>query len=320
MSSRCFASAGEVLVLVLELGRAMTQPINSSDDRSRRALVRRGHRALRAAEREAPRRSAEWLLGEVIDCDRGKLYAHPKRQVSVDDAREYWALVERCVKGEPLQHVLGYTSFRGLRIDVSPDVMIPRPETEELVEVGLSVISEVDAPHVLDVGTGSGCIALAIKAERPDAEVAGWDVSADALRVARRNREKLALQVSFSEVDILSEDTEPPSTPLDLLISNPPYIPRGEADTLSPLVREYDPDLALFSGDDPLRFYRVLADRAADFCADGAAVVLETHAEHATEAATVLQNAGLSDVSITEDISGRPRIVSARHTSNQARS
>lgn len=315
MSSRCFASVIKTFRHVGPTRIFMTSPMDPSDDLSRGALVQQGHRELRAADQEAPRRCAEWLLGDVLDCSRTELYTESGQAVPARAARRYWAMVERCVKGEPLQHVLGYTSFRGLRIEVSPDVMIPRPETEELVEVALNAVSSVDEPRVLDVGTGSGCIALTIKHERPDAEVQGWDVSADALRVARTNRKKLEIEVSFSEVDILADKIEAPDLPVDLLVSNPPYIPKSEADALPPEVRDYDPDVALFTGDDPLRFYRVLARRAGALCADGAALVLETHTDYADAAATVLREAGLADVSITNDLSGHPRILTAHYGS-----
>lgn len=291
----------------------MASPSEFTADDSSRALLRRARRRLEAADREAPRRWAEWLLMEVMEWDRGQLYARRERPVPSQAARRFWKMVDRCVAGEPLQHVLGYTSFYGLRIEVSPAVMIPRPETEEVVEVALDRISSVDAPKVLDVGTGSGCIALAIKTERPDAEVWGWDVSAEALTLARLNATKLGTDVSFTEVDILSEHKKTPPAPVDLLISNPPYIPRDEADTLSPKVRDYDPDVALFTGDDPLQFYRILAARVDDFCAQTAAVVFETHTNYAHAAADVLRDEGLRDVSITEDLDGHPRILTARY-------
>lgn len=291
----------------------MDSPSEFTADDSCHALLRRARRRLEAAGREAPRRWAEWLMMEAIDSDRGQLYAQPGRSVPSQAARRFWRMVERCVDGEPLQHVLGYTSFFGLRIEVSPAVMIPRPETEEVVETALDTISTVDAPKVLDVGTGSGCIALAIKDQRPDAEVWGWDVSEQALTVARTNATELGVDVSFSEVDILSENAKAPPAPVDLLISNPPYIPTDESDTLPAEVRDYDPDVALFSGDDPLRFYRILAARVEDFCAEKASVVFETHTDYAPAAADVLRNAGLLDVSLTEDLNGHPRILTARY-------
>jgi release factor glutamine methyltransferase len=281
---------------------------------TRLALLDRAAERLTAAGRDAPRRTAAWLLMEVLDCDRGQLYAHPDRQVAWDDARQFNAMVDRCVAGEPLQHVLGYAVFRGLRLAVSPAVMVPRPETEEVVEAALAMIDDVEAPHVLDVGTGSGCIALTIKHERPDATVRAWDVSPDALAVARENADRLGLDVPFAEVDLFADDLDERLThPVDLLVSNPPYIPDDEAESLPAVVRDYDPHVALFAGDDPLRFYRALATRTPTLCASGAAVVLETHAGYAEEAAATLRAEGLADVRLQDDLSGRLRILTARY-------
>jgi release factor glutamine methyltransferase len=287
----------------------------SSDDASptrRREHLEQAQRRLAAAERQAPRRVAEWLLMEVLDCDQGQLYAHSERPVPAEAAARFSAMVQRCVAGEPVQHVLGYTVFRGLRIEVSPAVMVPRPETEEVAGAALEAIGAVDAPRVLDVGTGSGCIALAVKHERPDAVVAGWDVSPEALAVARRNADRLALDVQFEAVDLFSEAGTRVDARVDLLVSNPPYIPDEEADTLSATVREYDPPEALFSGDDALRFYRALADRAPMLCVPGGALVLEAHADHAEAAANVLRRGGLTAVRVDTDLSDRPRILTAR--------
>ena len=264
---------------------------------------------LDAAGREAPRRSAEWVLMEVLDTGRGKLYAHADQAVEPDAAAQFTAMIDRYEAGEPLQHVLGYTSFRGLRIEVSPAVMIPRPETEEVTGAALRTVEGIDRPRVLDVGTGSGCIALALKHECPDAVVEGWDVSVEALAVARRNARQLGLDVAFSEVDLFSDAARLPDDRVDLLVSNPPYIPDDEADQLSATVRDYDPPEALFAGADPLRFYRALAEKAFGLCRPGAAVVLETHAEYADASARVAREAGLTDVRMEHDLSDRPRIL-----------
>jgi release factor glutamine methyltransferase len=288
-------------------------PDDTTDAPTRLALLNRAAERLDAAGRDAPRRTAAWLLTDVLGCDRGQLYAHPERAVPPDAARQFTDRVDRCRAGEPLQHVLGYTVFRGLRLDVSPAVMVPRPETEEVVGAALAMIEEGAAPRVLDVGTGSGCIALALQHERPDARVQAWDVSADALAVARNNADRLGLDVRFDQVDLFDETAEERlARPVDLLVSNPPYIPNDEAETLPAVVRDHDPDVALFAGDDPLRFYRALAARAPALCVPGAAVVLETHADYAEEAAAVLENEGLADVRLQEDLSGRPRILCAR--------
>jgi release factor glutamine methyltransferase len=291
----------------------MATSSGSPDPLSRQAHLDRARRRLNDAGLEAPRRVAEWLLMEVLGCDRGRLYARSAQPVPPADAARFDEMVARCVAGEPPQHVLGYTAFRGLRIEVSPAVMIPRPETEEVAGAALAAVEAVDRPRVLDVGTGSGCIALALKHERPDAVVRGWDVSPEALAVARRNADRLGLAVRFAEVDLFSDEAAGAlDERVDLLVSNPPYIPDDEVDTLPAVVRDYDPPRALFSGDDPLRFYRRLADRAPALCAPGARVVLETHADYADAAADVLRRAGLRDVGVDDDLSGRPRILTAR--------
>ncbi|PSQ97865.1 MAG: peptide chain release factor N(5)-glutamine methyltransferase [Bacteroidetes bacterium SW_9_63_38] len=279
---------------------------------SRKILLDRAAARLEAAGQDAPRRMAEWLLMEVLDTDRGQLYAHADRAVGGEAVVEFRSMVNRCEAGEPLQHVLGYTSFRGLRIEVSPAVMIPRPETERVTGAALRAIEDRERPRVLDVGTGSGCIALALKAERPDAIVEGWDVSVDALAVARRNARQLGLDVSFAEVDLFSDAAARTDVRMDLLVSNPPYIPNEEAEQLSTTVRDYDPPEALFAGEDPLRFYRALTERAFALCTPGGAVVLETHADYAEASAQVAREAGLVDMQVACDLSDRPRILTAR--------
>lgn len=290
-----------------------TDGAEGEDARTRQHLLDWAARCLEEAGRQAPRRMAEWLLLELLDCDRGQLYARSANSVRRADVQRFETMVERCVQGEPLQHVLGYASFRGLRIDVSPAVMVPRPETEEVTEAALETVADVEAPHVLDVGTGSGCIALAFKHERPDAVVTAWDVSAEALAVARTNAQQLDLDVRFEKVDLFADAVQDRLTDrVDLLVSNPPYIPNAEADELPAVVRDYDPPTALFAGEDPLRFYRALAGRAPTLCVPGGAVVFETHADYAEATAQVARNAGLCNVHIEEDLSGRPRILRAR--------
>ena len=277
---------------------------------TRIALLDWAVQRLAAADRSAPRRTAEWMLTEVLGCDRAQLYAHPERAIVSEAAQTFEKMVERRVRGEPLQHILGYASFRGLQLRVSPAVMVPRPETEVVVDRALACIEGTEAPRVLDVGTGSGCIALAIKHERPDAEVHACDVSPDALAAAQASAQDHQLDVHLFEADALADEIpDEDAESLDLLVSNPPYIPESEADTLPPVVREYDPDVALFSGEDPLRFYRALVDWAHALCAPGAAVVVETHAAYADAVEALLRREGLTDVQVEEDLSGRPRVV-----------
>lgn len=250
------------------------------------------------------------MLTEVLDCDRARLYAHPERPVPPGPAERFEAMTERRVEGEPLQHILGHASFHGLQLQVSPEVMIPRPETEHVVERALACIEDTERPRVLDVGTGSGCIALALKHERPDASVHACDVSTDALSVAQANARALELHVRFLEADV-SADEIPRRVPrnLDLLVSNPPYIPDAEADTLPAVVREYDPAVALFVGEDPLHFYRSLSDWGQELCVPGASVVFEVHPEYAGEVVGLLRRNEFAEVRREDDLGDRPRVV-----------
>ena len=280
---------------------------------TRLELIDRAARRLGAADRSAPRRTAEWLLAELLDCDRAHLYAHPDRAVAASAAKQFREMVERRVQGEPLQHILGYASFHGLRLRVSPDVMVPRPETERVVDRALACIEGVSGPRVLDVGTGSGCIALALKHERPEAEVHACDVSTDALAVARANARDLALDVQFFEGDLRADAAAAAPRDVDLLVSNPPYIPDAEAESLPSVVREYDPDRSLFAGRDPLRFYRALVDWVRACCAPGASFVMEVHAEYAAEVEELFRGEEVvGAVHTEEDLSGHPRIVWGR--------
>lgn len=280
---------------------------------TRRRLLHRATQRLEGADRQAPRRTAEWLLTEILDCDRAQLYTRSERPVPPDVAQRFGELMERRVQGEPLQHLLGYASFRGLQLQVSPDVMVPRPETETVVDRALACIENRERPRVLDVGTGSGCIALALRHERPDAVVHACDVSPDALAVARANADALQLDVQFLEADVLADEgSNGMPRDVDLLVSNPPYIPDDEADALPPVVREYDPAVALFAGDDPLRFYRALADWARALCAPDAFFVFEVHAAYADEVAALLRRERLAEICTDEDLSGRPRVVWGR--------
>lgn len=280
---------------------------------TRRTVLAEATVHLEQAGIEHPRRNAEWLLADVLACSRADLYAYPARPVAGDRLRQFEQMVARRVRHEPLQYIVGYEEFYGMRLCVTPSVLIPRPETEEVVEAALRCLEDVSAPRVLDIGTGSGCIALAIQHERPDATVYACDVSTDALAVAEKNAEDLRLDVAFFQADVLHERlVDHVAEPLDLVISNPPYIPDSEAASLAIDVREHEPRLALFAGDDPLRFYRAIADQAPSLLAEGGWLVLETHAQYAGAVGTVLEEAGWVDVRVRPDLAGRARIALAR--------
>lgn len=288
-------------------------PDAASPQTTQHAVLQAAIRALEAAGIEHPRRNAEWLLAAVLDCGRAALYAYPERPVSRRHRARFQEMVARRTRHEPLQYIIGHEDFYGLRLEVTPDVLIPRPETEELVERVLQRIEDRSAPRVLDVGTGSGCVALAIQHERPDAEVVACDISTAALGVARRNARTHGLHVDFRRADMLSDAfADDVSGPFDVVVSNPPYIPNAEAPALPTDVREHEPARALFTGDDALRFYRALIRHAPALLAEGGWLALELHTDYAEAVGTLFDSSMWRAVDIRDDLSGRPRMALAK--------
>ena len=281
-----------------------------------RALLDTATERLRAAGVEDARRTAEWIVEDATGADRAGLYARPDAVASRADVDRVERLVARRAAGEPVQYVLGHADFYGLRLAVTPDVLIPRPETETVVEEALRRIADVEAPLVLDVGTGSGAIALAVAHERPDAEVFAADVSPAALAVAAANAEALGLAVTFVEADALRPafaDGVPSA--FALVVSNPPYVPEAERPGLQVEVRDHEPAAALFVPDaDPLVFYRALAGHAERLLRPGGWLVAETHADHGHAVRQLWAGAGLADAAVLPDLAGRDRVAVARRS------
>jgi|688.fasta_scaffold04303_13 release factor glutamine methyltransferase len=216
--------------------------------------------------------------------------------------------LKRLRTGEPLQYVLGETGFHGLTIGVDPSVLIPRPETEELVD--LIRRSAIAPSRVVDIGTGSGCIALALKQIFPEAQVTGVDVSDQALLRAMDNGRRNALDVTWLCGDILQADMALPAA--DLIVSNPPYVPRAEESSLGLHVRAHEPHLALFVEDvDPLLFYRAIAEKALKALGPGGVLWFEGHHLHSSQVASLLDDMGYHGVQCINDLSGSPRFVRA---------
>ncbi|MEM8558751.1 MAG: peptide chain release factor N(5)-glutamine methyltransferase [Bacteroidota bacterium] len=285
---------------------------------TRRALLNAAITRLRTAGVEAPERNAEWLLEHVTGVRRAQLLVYPEAEVSAADAAAYEALVARRLAREPLQYVTGEAYFYGLALRVEPAVLIPRPETEEVTEAALKTLPDATPEHtpwVLDIGTGSGAIALAMKHERPDAEVFAVDVSPDALDVAMRNAQRLGLDVAFVHADLFDPRfAERVERRFDLVVSNPPYVPDDELDGLQPEVRDFEPEGALVTGGDPLRFYRALAVVAADLLRAGGWLVVETHADYGRAVRDLFASTGFRQTELRQDLAGRDRIVLAQRT------
>ena len=232
------------------------------------------------------------------------------RLLSPDEEVLSWATLNRLLAGEPVQYVTGIADFYGLQLQVTPDVLIPRPETEELVEWILEEQSGGRALRVIDLGTGSGCIALALKARRPEWAVTGVDISAAALGVARRNAEKAGLQLKFQEVDLL-RTTILPGAPYDLIVSNPPYIPPSERDRMGSSTLTHEPDLALFVPEQaPLLFYRRILDLSLHGLRPGGVIYVETNEYNNEEVARLFRGeADTHQVQRRQDLQKKWRMV-----------
>ena len=283
---------------------------------TRRALLDAAVARLDAAGVDDARRTAEWIVEHATGARRVDLYARPDVVVEPTEAALADRYLARRAAGEPVQYVVGTADFHGLTLTVTPDVLIPRPETEEVVEHALGLIRDVDAPLVLDVGTGSGAVALAVAHRRPDAHVFAVDVSPGALAVAAANADRLGLDVAFVEADALRPafaDEVPPA--FALVVSNPPYVPDAERASLQREVRDHEPGTALFVPDaDPLVFYRALAGHAGRLLVPGGWLVAETHADHGAAVAALWAEAGLAHATIRPDLAGRDRIASAQRS------
>jgi len=270
---------------------------------------------------DSPRLQAELLLAHVLGLPRLKLYLEFERRLSEEQTGRMRELVKRRGEREPLQHIVGSSSFCGIEIAVTPDVLIPRPETEILAETAWEYLKgrgggppeggtpneearrTLAPPVVLDFGTGSGCIAIALAAHCPGAKIHALDVSEQALAIARKNAAR------YNNITFHQGDGFPELPPLDLLVSNPPYIPSGEIASLQPEVARFDPRLALDGGADGLDFYRRIASEALPRMADGC-VMLE-FGDGQERALQEIFAGGWRIADIKNDFAGKPRILIA---------
>lgn len=282
-------------------------PVDTPIPSTRGALLARSRADLVAAGIDTAAREAGWILMDGLGIDRPALIGWPDHPVAEGDTRRILGMVGRRARHEPLQYVLGFADFRGRRFRVDRRVLIPRPETEELVARALDLMP--GDGRVLDVGTGSGCIAVSVALERPMARVTGCDVSADALDVARENADVLDARVSLVLADMTDGDFDRAvGGTFDLVVSNPPYVAEADREGLETEVIDHEPHIALFAGEDPLRYYRALARHMAGrLSLPGAALLTEIHADHGSEVAAVFESAGLERVEVTRDASGRDR-------------
>ena len=243
------------------------------------------------------------------------LFIGKDTQLSTDDQKLLAEITQRLLTGEPIQYVLGEAEFGGRTFHVEPGVLIPRPETYELcqwiMEERRGKKEEGRNTSILDIGTGSGCIACTLAAELADAEVTAWDISDDALRIATENAKRNNVHVSIEKVDVLNTsllNRERPATGLDIIVSNPPYICNKERATMERNVLEHEPELALFvPDDDPLLFYRTIARFAAKTLNPGGALYFEINPLYVSEMQQMLSKEGFSHTEIRNDQFGKQR-------------
>jgi release factor glutamine methyltransferase len=258
--------------------------------------------ALTAAGVDSPRLDAELLLADAMGVDRAVIVSDPGRGLDPDAARRFQGHARRRVQREPVAYILGRKGFRTIELEVDSRVLIPRPETEHLVEAALEL---PQGARVADVGTGSGAVALALKAERPDLEVIATDASAAALDVARRNAERLELQVELLHGDLLE-----PVGAVDAVLSNPPYVADHEHHQLAPDITHHEPHEALFAGADGLDLIRRLAPQAAR--AGARVLALEVGYGQADAVERIVREAGFTDTHVVADLADIDRVVVGR--------
>ena len=268
-------------------------------------VLRRATEYLAGKGVESPRLDSEHLLGKALGLTRVQLYMEHDRPLSEAERDAFRELVRRRGEREPLAYVLGEWGFRRLTLKTDARALVPRPETEVLVERCLALLDGSEAPAVLDVGTGTGAIALAIADEHPGARVRALDVSAGALALARENLELTGLDVELVEGDLAGGLG---NAEYDLVVSNPPYVTEAEWATLQPEVRDWEPRLATVGEDHTDE----IAEHARDALRPGGHLVLEVADPRAGDVAELLERCGYEDVLVTEDLAGRDRIVEGR--------
>jgi release factor glutamine methyltransferase len=307
-------------------------------DRSVRSLLKQGIGQLREANVPSFTLAAELLLLHAAACDRTWLYAHPEEILSAETAAQYFALIQRRADGEPTQHLTGKQEFWGLEFEVTPDVLIPRPETEHLIEVALDrlALRELRAGRsprltgngitLVDVGTGTGCIAIALVKELPDATIYATDISLDALDVARRNaaHHGFSDRIHFVESNLLEgfsplvyperslrRATNHSPLSFDLIVCNPPYVAQRDAESLPREVRDHEPPAALFAGEKGHELYGAFIPQAAQHLKPGGLLVLELGYNSLPAVLPLLDPSHWTNVAVTNDLAGIPRVVAA---------
>ncbi|HIB27186.1 MAG TPA: peptide chain release factor N(5)-glutamine methyltransferase [Candidatus Marinimicrobia bacterium] len=257
---------------------------------------------------ENPKQEIEWLLCDLLNYKRIDLYLEFENTISDSKLDQLKGWVKRRRTREPLQYITGQTQFYGYPFKVSPDVLIPRPETERVVDVVLHTIGNITKPRILEVGSGSGCMAVSIGAEKQNAYILSIDISKPAIDQARKNADLNATtNVDFMVLDFLKEL---PEGQFDLLVSNPPYIPLNEFGTTMPEIHNHEPQIALTDNRDGLTFYQRFAEVAKELVKPGGWVIMEVGlGDHPAKAMEIFQSGGYKNLGLITDFNGDERVL-----------
>jgi len=257
---------------------------------------------------ESPKKEIEWLLCDLLNYKRIDLYVQFEQPIHRPQLKQLKEWIKRRIGREPLQYITGKTEFYGHKFNITTDVLIPRPETERVVDVALYSIGNIKTPKVLEVGSGSGCIAIAMGAERNDALIESVDVSESAITQAEKNADLNELSnIDFKVMDFLKEI---PEGRFDLLVSNPPYIPEKEMSETMPEVHQYEPKIALTDERDGLTFYRRFAEVGKSLIKPGGWMVLEVGlGKHPSKAVDIFQTAGYTQLELIPDYNSDERVL-----------
>lgn len=287
--------------------------------RTYKELLEEGYQILNSAEIEEARLDAWLLLEFAADIKRAWYYAHMDETAEADVAEQYRQLCEKRAQHIPLQHLTGQAYFMGYEFYVDDRVLVPRQDTETLVEEAVSHLRELPAPKILDMCTGSGCILLSLLMELPQASGTGADVSADALEVAKENTRRLGLekraeliQSDLFSADYFEKNSRKKCMEYDMLISNPPYIRTADIDGLMDEVRLHDPRLALDGKADGLYFYEKITEQAGKHLKPGGWLIYEIGCDQAKDVAEIMKKKGFVQIEVKKDLAGLDRIVEGR--------
>ena len=273
-----------------------------------RELYLKGRKSFEENGFECPGVETRAILAGSLGTEPPEIYAHPERRVPPEGTEAFYGLLRRRLAGEPLAYVTGSREFCSRPFAVTRDVLIPRPETETLAELAAETAGRMENPRLLDLGTGSGCLAVTLSLEARGCEVFASDVSAAALGVAKRNALAHGARVRFVRSDLLGCFAK---SSFDIIISNPPYVSEAEYGEISPQIRNYEPRMALLGGEDGLSCVREIAATAGRALREGGFLLLEIGAGQAERAGRALSENGFSDIGFRSDIGGVARVVKA---------